>query len=269
VDYKCRVAQCYDGLAAKYDLTIGKTTFGTLEELFNNIDRIPDDPVVLDVGCGTGTAVFELMRKLKDHGRFLGIDVSKEMVAVARTRAVELGLSNLSFEVMDAENLTLAKNRFDFVFSNQVFHWISNRGAMLRGVYDCLKPGGELAFVFQGQNSYKELYHAYQTIKERNPAMDLLDQPVSLTVEETKSLLKDTGFSQINAYAIKQSHYISPLLFLQDDNAEIAPWTTNLTRQDIAVLQKQLISELMKIKPKATLRTQIETVYCFAKKQHS
>ncbi len=263
MDYKDRIALCYDNLAAKYDLTIGRSTKTTIGKLFIEIDSLAH-PTVLDIGCGTGKATFVLMQKLEGHGHFLGIDISKEMVAIARIKAEELGFINVTFEVTDAENLNLPKSQFDFVFSNQVFHWIKNRQAMLKGVYNCLKPGGKLAFVFQGENSFKELFLAYQKTKRRFPNMDLLDQPPSLTAEETEGLLREAGFRRINVFGVKRTHYISPLLFLINDNLEIAPWTVGLASQDIAILQKQVISELVKIKPKDTLKTTIETVFCYA-----
>ena len=263
MDYKDKIALCYDNLAAKYDLAIGPKTKSNIGKLFRDIDGLIH-PTVLDIGCGTGNATFELMQKLEGRGHFLGIDISKEMVAIARIKAEELGFINVAFEVMDAENLNFPKPQFDFVFSNQVFHWIKNRQALLKGVYNCLKPGGKLAFVFQGENSFNELFWAYQETKRRFPNMNLLDQPPSLTVEETEGLLRDAGFRRINVFGVKRTHHINPLLFLTSENLSMTPWTVGLAPQDIAILQKQVVSELVKIKPKDTLKTTIETVFCYA-----
>jgi ubiquinone/menaquinone biosynthesis C-methylase UbiE len=266
LDYKRRIALCYDSLASDYDLAIGPTTKGTIGDLFRDVESLID-PTVLEIGCGTGSATLELIQKLKAKGNFFGIDASKEMVNIARSKAQKLGFINVTFKVMDAEKLDFPKCNFDFVFSNQVFHWITNKKAMLKGVYDCLKPEGKIAFVFQGGSSFRELFVAYQKTRRKFPELDLLDQPRSLTKEKTEKLLREARFEEINVFSVKRAHYINPLLFLAEDNLTITPWKFGLAPGKVAMLQKQVINELIRIKPENTLRTEIETIYCYGTKK--
>src|SRR5579871_4275884 len=62
---------------------------------------------VLDLACGPGDLTFEAAARAGAQGEVLGIDSSPEMIELARRRAVEAGLTNVRFEVMDAEKLGL------------------------------------------------------------------------------------------------------------------------------------------------------------------
>jgi trans-aconitate methyltransferase len=106
---------------------------------------------ILDIGCGTG----HLTGKLAQAGAaVVGIDRSPEMVAEARRN-----YPSLAFEVADARELTYA-DRFDAVFSNAVLHWISEAGAVVRGVARALKPGGRFVAEFGGKGNIKILQGA-------------------------------------------------------------------------------------------------------------
>lgn len=86
---------------------------------------------ILDLGCGTGVIAEELM---KMGCSVLGADASPDMVSATRERGVEAIIA-------DAQNITV-KEKFDAVFSNAALHWMSNHYAVVRRVWDLLRPGG-------------------------------------------------------------------------------------------------------------------------------
>lgn len=100
---------------------------------------------VLDVGCGGGQMVHRLHR-LYPHLRLWGIDLSEELIARARERAVQEG-NSLQFEVANAQDLPFSDGKFDVVFSLfSIKHWPDP----LQGIGECwrvLKAGGELLLV--------------------------------------------------------------------------------------------------------------------------
>ncbi|MGA2352119.1 MAG: methyltransferase domain-containing protein [Terracidiphilus sp.] len=86
---------------------------------------------ILDLGCGDG----QLTQRLASNGAIvIGIDVSPEMVAAARSRGIDA-------HVGSAESLPFADQSFDAVFSNAALHWVRDQDAMMAEVRRVLKPG--------------------------------------------------------------------------------------------------------------------------------
>jgi SAM-dependent methyltransferase len=93
---------------------------------------------VLDVGCGDGT----LTKELQSHGcDVVGIDSSHEMVESARSMGLDVRL----FDAQSLDSAFAPDERFDAVISNAVLHWISDQYAVVRGVWNLLRPGGRFA----------------------------------------------------------------------------------------------------------------------------
>jgi SAM-dependent methyltransferase len=93
-----------------------------------------------DVACGTGRALIALALAYP-ASTFVGYDADGTAIERARTRAAELNLTNLSFEVRDAAALTVTEP-FDAVFVFNALHDQAAPTAVLRRVHDALAPGG-------------------------------------------------------------------------------------------------------------------------------
>src|SRR5215217_9152672 len=72
---------------------------------------------VLDIGCGCGATVLELANRVGGDGRVLGVDVSEPMIARARERLEQAGLSNAAVAIGDASLYDFEAGSFDLVFS--------------------------------------------------------------------------------------------------------------------------------------------------------
>ncbi len=93
-----------------------------------------------DVGCGTGHAVNLLAREYP-RSTFVGYDISDEAIASARREATDLGLVNVTFEMMDVTRLPSAPP-FDLVATFDSIHDQRDPVAVLRRIADALAPGG-------------------------------------------------------------------------------------------------------------------------------
>ena len=97
---------------------------------------------VLEFGCGTGsTAILHAPHVAHIHA----IDFSASMLGIARTRAAQAGVANLSFEQSTLEALDSPDGSWDVVMGMSILHLLPDRAAALRRVHALLKPGG--AFV--------------------------------------------------------------------------------------------------------------------------
>ena len=99
---------------------------------------------ILDVGCGPGTITTGLARRVP-AGEVVAIDVSEEVLAVAREHAAKVGAANVRFEAESVYELPYPNLSFDVVYAHQVLQHLSDPVGALREAFRVLKPGGMVA----------------------------------------------------------------------------------------------------------------------------
>jgi trans-aconitate methyltransferase len=165
---------------------------------------------LLDVGCGDGKITLSLAQKLSAD--VVGLDVSPSMIEYARENFVHQD-PNLQFVVGDAAKLDY-HNQFDYVTSFTALQWVTNQSAAIKGMFDALKPGGNLLVTMPRHypeclsNAILEL--AFKApYNERFAGFEL--NQVFFGVDEYKRMLSDAGFTNI-AVSYVTSHDRFPSL---------------------------------------------------------
>jgi len=100
---------------------------------------------VVDLGCGGGLDVFLAAAKVGPTGRAIGIDMTPEMLTLARANAAKAGLANVEFHQAMIDQLPLPDASVDCVISNCVINLAADKPAVFREIARVLKPGGRLA----------------------------------------------------------------------------------------------------------------------------
>jgi len=144
--------------------------------------------VVLDLGSGGGIDVILSARRVGPTGKAYGLDMTDDMLALARRNAAEAGIPNIEFLKGQIESIPLPDNSVDVIISNCVINLSGDKRTVLAEAYRVLKPGGRFAVsdvVVRG-----EVPEAVR----RN--MELWVGCVAGALEETefKRLLTDVGF---------------------------------------------------------------------------
>lgn len=101
--------------------------------------------VVVDLGSGGGLDVFLAARKVGPTGKAIGIDMTLEMLDLARRNAEKSGLRNVEFHRATIDKLPLPDASVDCVISNCVINLATDKPAVFREIARVLRPGGRLA----------------------------------------------------------------------------------------------------------------------------
>jgi len=100
---------------------------------------------VLDLGSGGGIDVFLSARRVGPNGKAYGLDMTDEMLALARENQRKAGVQNVEFLKGEIENIPLPDNSVDVIISNCVINLSADKGRVMQEAFRVLKPGGRFA----------------------------------------------------------------------------------------------------------------------------
>jgi len=106
--------------------------------------EIKEGDVVLDLGSGAGLDCFLAAQKVGESGRVIGVDMTEEMIDIARKNDENQGYKNVEFRLGDIEDLPIDENSIDVVISNCVINLAPDKNKVFKDVYRVLKKGGRM-----------------------------------------------------------------------------------------------------------------------------
>jgi ubiquinone/menaquinone biosynthesis C-methylase UbiE len=193
IEAKAWVSGVFDRAAPSYDEVAGgyHDHFGA--QLVDVVGVGPGD-VVLDVGCGRGAILIPAAARVGSGGSVVGVDLSPEMVRLARQRADADGVA-ARIEVMDAENLDLPDGLFSVVLCGFGIFFLPDPEGAVAGFRRVLAPGGRLGVSTWGVEderwSWEDELFA-DLVVERRAVRRPFDQAGDL-----ESLLRGGGFDKV------------------------------------------------------------------------
>ena len=137
------------------------------KDLYSAVEKetLPDKAVLASLGCGNPTALIDLKpgqtvldlgsgggidvllsaKRVGPTGKAYGLDMTDDMLALARENQRQAGVTNVEFLKGEIENIPLPDNSVDVVISNCVINLAADKGRVLREAFRVLRPGGRFA----------------------------------------------------------------------------------------------------------------------------
>ena len=105
---------------------------------------IREGQTIVDLGSGGGTDAFMAARMVGSKGKVIGIDMTPDMINLARENAAKLGVENVEFRLAEIEALPVPSSSVDAIISNCVINLAPDKDAVFSEAFRVLKPGGVL-----------------------------------------------------------------------------------------------------------------------------
>lgn len=157
---KPQIAESFSRAAVSYD-SVAQLQRRIGHQLLNQMTSISAD-VVMDLGCGTGYFA-PLLTELLRPQQLICLDLAQGMLEYARQTRVT---PNTLWLCGDAENLPLADNSVELIFSSLAIQWCEDLPALFSEVARVLKPGGRFLFSTLGPDTLFELREAWSEVDQ-------------------------------------------------------------------------------------------------------
>jgi SAM-dependent methyltransferase len=161
--------------------------------------KIHKGDTVIDLGSGAGNDCFVARALVGEEGKVIGIDMTREMIALARSNAEKLGYKNVQFRFGDIENMPVTSKKADVVISNCVLNLVPDKEMAVSEICRVLKVGGHFCIsdvVIKGELPEKirnaaEMYAGCVSgALEREKYMELIAKMgfINITIHKEKEI---------------------------------------------------------------------------------
>lgn len=155
------------------------------------IANLREGETVLDLGSGGGFDCFLASKRVGATGLVIGVDMTPDMISLARNNADEDGYTNVEFRLGEIEHLPVSDESVDVIISNCVINLSLEKEKVFKDAFRVLKPGGRL--------SISDIVATAKLPEDIKMDLSLMSGCIAGAeyVEDIKKIMEDVGFKDI------------------------------------------------------------------------
>jgi ubiquinone/menaquinone biosynthesis C-methylase UbiE len=214
----------FNPVASDYSKKVAPYRYAQFLTLVHELDLFGDEQV-LDIGSGPGELSMEIAKQLASGGFLRGIDLSPQMIRLARRIARQQRRNNVAFASGDALKLAFEADSFDVVVSSNAFPWVPDRPRFLSEVFRVLKPGGRFGLVALSDRCYREFAAAFKRVASQHPDLFPAGRPfeqMGAMLHTSRALgrqVEEAGFEVVKRFTVSTEEPTSPDAYVERVNA--------------------------------------------------
>ena len=156
-----------------------------------SIAALKEGEWVLDLGSGGGFDCFLAAKQVGEEGKVIGVDMTPEMIALAKNNARKGNYRNTEFRLGEIEHLPMADATIDVIISNCVINLSPDKESVFKEAFRVLKPGGRVSF--SDVVSFQPLPEKLKS----DPSLYCSCVSGASSVEELTKILVESGFDDV------------------------------------------------------------------------
>lgn len=203
----------YDRMIKLYSFLINGPFVGRISKMIKRIEKNNGSPSLLDIGCGTGRIPIDIAKRLKEAARIYAIDISKNMLEVARRNAKDEGVDKkIVFQQADGKRLDFQGNSFDLVMCSIMLHHMADPTGLLTEMKRVAKNNGIVVVRVLIRPPSKFILNLFVNIfgSPTGPLMKKIYRNslyAGFTVNEIKDMMDKVGLIPVKV-SLQFPHYV-------------------------------------------------------------
>ena len=270
--YKQAIAESYDLRSHCYDDSDWQ--LWVCSQLLT-YSQIESEQCILDIGTGTGHLAIGAAKIVGERGRVVGIDISPKMLEIARRKAEALGLTNIEFQLADAEQLNYPDRSFDHILCANTFPWLEDKAATLALWYRLLKPEGGIWIHTPADTAYVGAVILKKVLTKYGVSIEPSNRIGSIA--QCRELFEHAGFESIDIKIHQHGNYTTiDRLKATWESIVINPSTlslkdtknhfSQLSSVQLAIAKAEFEAELEALQTEQGIWDDLTTLYVLARK---
>jgi ubiquinone/menaquinone biosynthesis C-methylase UbiE len=247
--FKDKVEYYFDEFSPKYDQTMHDRPHLVLTRLNTLLSevKLPDDPVCLDVACGSGISTLKLHEICRGNAKVYGVDISEKMIDEANKIAKQREMKDVIYHKMDAEKLDFPDSTFDFVLSNMSLSYFPDKLKALSEVNRVLKPGGKFALSYTAAPCNQEGFEVAYNVALQHPELPEFLKAVEevksslISLEDSIELFTEAGLGLSSIYGRHSIDWVDPTSLVSDQSNYWSLYRQALPSNSVDLIRLELL----------------------------